>query len=137
MNHQPAPDQDDQGDGDADGEHQGGVECRVDFGVTDIAAHVLFVFLAKLLDLVFLPGKPFDDGGAGDVLLRPGAEGSQLRLDPLEAAVDCLAEVVHQQGNDREGQQGEKGQPRADGEHHGNHEEKRQDGVGGIGNPRP
>ena len=70
-------------------------------------------------DLGLFLGEGADEARAGEVLLGLGGDVGEHGLDALEAAVDAVAEVLHEDGGDGQRDEGEERELGADAEHEG------------------
>ena len=102
----------------------------------DAAVHVCFILDAKFFDLVLFLRKPLNYGVSGQIFLRNSREVAELLLHFFEAFVNGFAKAIHQNRDNREGDERKHRQRRADVQHHRNDEQKCHHRVGGIGDAR-
>ena len=70
--------------------------------------------LLEEADLGFFAGEGADQARAGEVLLGLRGDVGEAGLDALEAVVNAVAEVLHQDAGERHGRERNKGEPGAD-----------------------
>src|ERR1019366_2429574 len=111
---------------------EGGPEHSHQADEAQAAADVFLVGGFEGGDLGLLLDIGSDDSGGGKIFLGAGGGGGGQGLDALEALVDATPEVLDDDAGYGQGQEGDQGQPGADGQHEAKGSGGEDQGIGRI-----
>ena len=130
--HLAAADPEDDDEGEAEHQFQGGPEHSHEARQGERAVDVVGVFGLEERDFGFFLGVGADEACAGKVLLGAGADVTELGLDALEALMDEGSEVLHDDAGDGQREKRPQGEPGTDAEHVIERGDGEDDGVGRV-----